>query len=246
MNVEELKESTEHAHNKSEKRIGLTMAIVAVFLAVATLLGHRAHTEEIKLLTKVNDGWAFYQAKHSRAHEYGKYAENEAYANQKDLAAKDLKVSIAEECGVPADAKCDSPVMKDSAVLRQFIKENAASGEHTEASGTAHLAPTAAHEAGASEKEKPPEKAGQEKGAKEAGSRKEGAVDIQKHTYELEDDTAREEAKADHYDSAELFLEISIVLCSIALLAESKIYWRLSFLSTAAGVAVAVWGWFLR
>jgi Domain of unknown function (DUF4337) len=247
MNVEEIKENTEHAHHSGERGIGLTMAIVAVLLAVATLLGHRAHTEEIKLLTKVNDGWAFYQAKHSRAHEYGKYAENEAYANQKDLAAKDLKVSIAEECGVPAEAKCDSPVMKDSAVLRQFVKDNAATGEHTEATGAAHLAPTAAHEAGASGKEKPaPEKAGQEKGSKESGSRKEGAVDIQKHTNELEDDTAREEAKADHYDSAELFLEISIVLCSIALLAEAKLYWKLSFLSTAIGVGLALWGWFLR
>ena len=43
---EELKEGAEHAHNSGEKGIGLTMAIVAVLLAMATLLGHRAHTEE--------------------------------------------------------------------------------------------------------------------------------------------------------------------------------------------------------
>jgi Domain of unknown function (DUF4337) len=242
MNVEELKENAEQAHHSGEKGIGLTMAITAVLLAMATLLGHRAHTEEIKLLTKVNDGWAFYQAKHNRAHEYGKYAENEAYANQKELAAKDLKVSIAEECGVPAEANCASPVVKDSLVLKQFIKESEdGAGEHSEAV-SAHVAPAAAHESGSSGQGK----AGKEKKGKEVGDRKEGAVDIQERTHELENETALEETKADHFDSGELMLEISIVLCSIALLAEAKVYWRLSFLSTAVGLGLALWGWFLR
>jgi hypothetical protein len=44
---EELKEGAEHAHSSGERGIGLTMAIVAVLLALATLLGHRAHTEEV-------------------------------------------------------------------------------------------------------------------------------------------------------------------------------------------------------
>jgi hypothetical protein len=52
--------------------------------------------------------------------------------------------------------------------------------------------------------------------------------------------------RADRYDAAELFLEISIVLCSIALLAAAKLYWRLSFITTAIGVGVAAWAWFLR
>ena len=43
---EELKEGAEHAHRSGEKGIGLTMAIVAVLLAIATLMGHRTHTEE--------------------------------------------------------------------------------------------------------------------------------------------------------------------------------------------------------
>src|SRR5437588_2002021 len=46
---EELKEGAEHAHQSGEKKLGLTMAIVAVLLAIATLLGHRAHTEEVVL-----------------------------------------------------------------------------------------------------------------------------------------------------------------------------------------------------
>jgi|SRR5437588_247176 len=95
MNPEEMKEVAEHAHNKGEKRIGLTMAITAVLLAIATMLGHRAHTEEVKLQTKVNDGWGFYQAKHGRAHDYGKDAEKEVVNGHRDLAARYFKVSAS-------------------------------------------------------------------------------------------------------------------------------------------------------
>ena len=52
--------------------------------------------------------------------------------------------------------------------------------------------------------------------------------------------------RGDHYDSAELFLEVSIVLCSIALLAENKLYWKLSFISTVVGIATAIYGLILR
>jgi hypothetical protein len=48
--------------------------------------------------------------------------------------------------------------------------------------------------------------------------------------------------RANFYDGSELFLEISIVLCSIALLAEMKLFWQLSFISTIIGIGVAAWG----
>ncbi len=133
METHELQEQTEHAHNQGQKAVGLTMAVTAVLLAVATLSGHRAHTEEIKLQTKVNDGWGFYQAKHGRAHQYGKDAENDVLANHKDVAQKDLRISTEEECGVPAAEQCTSPVIKDSVVLQQFVKEMKAGGAKTEA-----------------------------------------------------------------------------------------------------------------
>src|SRR5215471_4941280 len=63
MNVEEIKEGTEHAHHKGEKKIGLTMAIVAVMLAMATLLGHRAHTEEVILQGERNTQWVNFDTK---------------------------------------------------------------------------------------------------------------------------------------------------------------------------------------
>ena len=53
-----------------EKRIGVTMAVVAVFLAAATMLAHRTHTQEVVLQTRAADQWGYYQAKSSRSHMY--------------------------------------------------------------------------------------------------------------------------------------------------------------------------------
>ena len=44
------------------------MAILAVLVAVVSLLGHRTHTEEVVLQNKVSDQWAYYQAKNIRRH----------------------------------------------------------------------------------------------------------------------------------------------------------------------------------
>jgi hypothetical protein len=65
----ELQEHAEHAkHDPSLAPISVTMAILAVLVAVVTLVGHRAHTEEVVLQAKASDQWAFYQAKNIRRH----------------------------------------------------------------------------------------------------------------------------------------------------------------------------------
>jgi hypothetical protein len=167
MEMDELKEGAEHAREKGEKAIGLTMAITAVLLAAATLLSHRAHTEEIVLQTKVNDQWSYYQAKNIRSHELEAFAKMEAVAaNGKDLSA-------------------------------EFNKDS-------------------------------------EKQRKDAD-------EIRKEAEALDQETKVIAHRANFYDAAELFLEISIVLCSVALVAEMKRIWQLSFVTTALGVAVALW-----
>jgi uncharacterized protein DUF4337 len=243
MNPEEMKEVAEHAHDKGEKRIGLTMAIVAVLLAIATLLGHRTHTEEGLLQGKIVDEWNFYQAKHGRAHEYGALAEIAAilpHGRAQEIAIRDYKKSLDEECGTPAEHGCSSPA-KDSAVLQELL-----ASAKTESSS---------HEGGsehdpAAKKEKPAESGGgKSEPAAQAGhgeakpsNHKPGAVNIQDTAREMEHEREIMERRADFYDSAELFLEISIVLCSIALLAEAKMFWQLSFITTIIGIGVIVWG----
>jgi hypothetical protein len=232
MNPEELSEQAEEAHHKGQKAIGLTTAVTAVLLAIATLLGHRAHTEEIKLQTQVNDQWSFYQAKHQRAHDYGKDAEKEMAANHHGMALEFMRVSLDEECGSPAEEGCTAPRMKQAPLLRQLAEEL-----HT-AEGRSKPGENSALNSQGAESSKP---AAAEKPIA-ANPSHEGAVQVQEKARDMEKETALISRKADHYDSAELFLEISIVLCSISLLAETRLYWRLSFISTALGIAVLLWG----
>jgi Domain of unknown function (DUF4337) len=68
--LHELQEHAEHAkENPALAPISVTMAVLAVLVAVVTLLGHRAHTEEVVLQAKASDQWAYFQAKNSRRHE---------------------------------------------------------------------------------------------------------------------------------------------------------------------------------
>jgi hypothetical protein len=67
--LQELHEHAEHAaHDRSLAPVSLTMAVLAVLVATVSLLGHRAHTEEVVLQNKVTDQWAYYQAKNIRRH----------------------------------------------------------------------------------------------------------------------------------------------------------------------------------
>ena len=69
--IQELKENAEHgAEEPSLAPVTVTMAVLAVLVASVSLLGHRAHTEEILLQTKATDQWAFYQAKEIRRRSY--------------------------------------------------------------------------------------------------------------------------------------------------------------------------------
>jgi uncharacterized protein DUF4337 len=86
--LQELQEHAEHAHeNPSLAPVSLTMAVLAVFVAVVSLLGHRAHTEEVVLQAKSSDQWAYYQAKSIREHEDELFADFAAAAGVSDAGA---------------------------------------------------------------------------------------------------------------------------------------------------------------
>jgi len=67
--LQELQEHAEHAkHDPTLVPVSVTMAVLAVLVAVVTLAGHRAHTEEVVMQAKASDQWAYYQAKNIRRH----------------------------------------------------------------------------------------------------------------------------------------------------------------------------------
>jgi hypothetical protein len=86
--LNELQEHAEHAkHDPSLVPVTLTMAVLAVLVATASLLGHRAGTEEVVLQNKVTDHWAYYQAKNIRRHSDEQFAELMAIISSKDAEA---------------------------------------------------------------------------------------------------------------------------------------------------------------
>src|SRR5215468_4785203 len=55
--------------------VAVTLSVLAVLVAIATLLGHRTSTEEIILQPKATDQWALFQAKNIRLHEMQGFAD---------------------------------------------------------------------------------------------------------------------------------------------------------------------------
>jgi hypothetical protein len=78
-----------------------------------------------------------------------------------------------------------------------------------------------------------------------ANQERQQADEIRHDTEELDRQTQTAARRATRFDAAEVFFEIGIVLCSIALLTSAGVFWQVSFVSTAIGVALAVSG-FLR
>jgi len=167
MEAEELIDLPEKTHKPLERRIGVSMAAFAAMLAIATLMGHRLHTEEVLLQTKVADGWAYYQAKVIRSQMY------------------------------TADA-----------ALAKLQGDNGVSlaGDWTT-------------------------KAGQER---------KDADGIQHDTQALEHETDVAAQRATMFDAAEVFLEIAIVLASIALMTGSARFWAISFVGAVIGAAASI------
>lgn len=64
-----MEDPEEHGTEPWTLPVAVTLAILAVLVAMATLMGHRAATEELLLQTQASDQWAFFQAKNIRLHE---------------------------------------------------------------------------------------------------------------------------------------------------------------------------------
>jgi hypothetical protein len=64
----ELQENAEHgAHEPSMRPVAFTMSVLAVLVAITTVLGHRTHTEAVLTQNKATDSWNLYQAKKIRS-----------------------------------------------------------------------------------------------------------------------------------------------------------------------------------
>ena len=137
--------------------VAVTLSILTVLVAIATLLGHRASTEEIILQTKATDQWALFQAKNIRLHEMQGFA--------------DLLGTLA-----PVDKE------RAEALRGRYLKE-------TERY----------------EKEK---------------------EEVSEQAKELEKEGERSNRRSDRYEAGEVVLEIALIICSLTLLTNKRIFCR--------------------
>ena len=64
--AQELKEQAEKGGENALRPVAFTMSVLAVLVAVTTVLGHRTHTEAVLYQNKATDKWNEYQAKNIR------------------------------------------------------------------------------------------------------------------------------------------------------------------------------------
>ena len=68
--VQELQEHAEHGSHESAMRpVAFTMSVLAVLVAITTVLGHRTHTEAVLTQNKATDQWNYYQAHKIRSND---------------------------------------------------------------------------------------------------------------------------------------------------------------------------------
>jgi hypothetical protein len=79
---------------------------------------------------------------------------------------------------------------------------------------------------------------------RKAEEEKREAEIVKTENEKLDEETHATARRATFFDGAEICLEIAIVLCSIALLTGSPLFWKISFVGTAIGMVIATIGFF--
>ncbi|MDR3568824.1 MAG: DUF4337 family protein [Syntrophobacteraceae bacterium] len=165
----EVYEQTEHSRAKGGKRIGLTIAVLAVLSACVTILMSENNTKKVVIEVKTADWWAYAHSNAGNARLY-------------EVAAKIAQ--LIPETGVRVAAE-----------LRR-----------------------------------------------ERDDRQKISHDARLMAQELERQSAALSRQQNYYSTADLLVQLSVVLCSIALLTDLNWFWKSSFASTAVGLLLAIVG----
>jgi hypothetical protein len=96
--IQELHERAEHGAEHRMAWVTISMAVLAVFVAAISLMGHRMHTEEILSETLATDTWAQYQAKSIRERSYEVFLDQlSVFSVQSAEKAASLKEKYSKE-----------------------------------------------------------------------------------------------------------------------------------------------------
>jgi hypothetical protein len=104
----ELQEHAEHGSQESALRpVAFTMSVLAVLVAVTTVLGHRTHTEAVLEQNKATDKWNEYQAHKIRSNDTALAADmlSVMTVTNKDAAQKILNLYASHQAKWADDLK---------------------------------------------------------------------------------------------------------------------------------------------
>ena len=110
MEADELKELRERAEHEEHRPVAFTMSLMAVLVAVTTVLGHRSHTDAVLFQNKATDQWNEYQAKKIRSNDTALIADlmKVVTVSDKDAAEKIEKVYADHQSKWADDLKEES------------------------------------------------------------------------------------------------------------------------------------------
>jgi hypothetical protein len=220
-------EHAQHAaHDPFNKRVALTMAIIAAVLAAFSMLSHRAHNdtllykgEETKFHARASDQWNYYQAKKQRGYgkedfaEAARYSEYLADTHEPEEATTKVTAGAAPKDGhggsktgnaKPEQKKQKLKPPKDPAGLPAYWKASAALYQ------------------------------------KEAEEIFDKAKGLEDKAHEEGEKSHHAHEKAARLDLGHLGLEMALVLCSIALLARERSFWFAGIVVSVIGTAICL------
>jgi len=165
---EELTETAEEVRRPFERKVAVSMAVIAAALAIVAVLGHFTSTEEVLMQQKASDQWSFFQAKSIRHYE------------------SEIAHELLADMGNPAA----------QAAARTYAENTQRYAKETE--------------------------------------------QIQEKAQEFEKESHLRGLEARRLHFGEVFLEIAIVLASLAILTRRQLVWVTSLVAAAVGCAIAI------
>jgi hypothetical protein len=204
-------EHAEHAahaiHDEFNKKVTMSIAIVAAVLACVTMLGHRSHNEVLRLQGEALQLQlqAGIESTHAANH-WGYYQTKNLFNLESEIVLDTMKIMKLN------DSASDSEEVKQ---IRSHYQKNVDKY-----------------------KGKLPEEV---KKGKAIEAKTEEYMEQSKERME---ESHFEHKKAERLDYGELGLQLGVVLCSLAILTQSRGFWGAGLLSSAIGAAVAITGQF--
>lgn len=225
-NTHEQLENIEHTQHAShgggfDRKVAMTMAIIAAMLASVTMLSHRAHNETLRLQGEANrlqteaniehtraaDQWGFYQAKNIRRHEY--------------LAFGNLLKVMAPAAGKESEQAKQIQFWEAKAKEYDGADDKKDEGEDAEKKSLKVI-------------------------RKEAEHLEEEASHKQHEAHELLKESEHTHHRGDRFDLSELGVELGLVLCSLAVLTKRTPFWLFGIGAAVVGVVIAGTAYFVH